>query len=60
MSKEAYFDIDEHIKNNYQPVEDRPGYVWLSKRHFQMISVDVLKKSIIEFLHKIDKEAADL
>lgn len=25
-------DIKEFIKNNYQPVEDKPGYVWFDKK----------------------------
>ena len=42
----AMFDADEFIKENYQPVEDKPGYVWLNKRNMRMISTDVLKAAI--------------
>ena len=37
------------IKQHYQPVEDKPGYVWLNKRNMQMIKVDALKAAIEKY-----------
>ena len=34
------------IKQHYQLVEDKPGYVWLNKRNMQIIKIDVLKEAI--------------
>ena len=42
----AIFDIYEYIKENFEPVEDKPGYVWFSKRNFQIISIETLAKCI--------------
>lgn len=44
--------IDEYIKSNYQPVENKSGYVWFSKRNMQIISIDVLKTSIENWIRK--------
>ena len=41
-------DIEEFIKKNYEPVEDKPGYVWFSKRNFQIISIENLAASLRE------------
>ena len=30
------------VEEYYEPVEDKPGYVWFSKRHMQIISIDIL------------------
>lgn len=35
----AIFDICD-----FEPVEDKPGYVWFSKRNFQIISIETLQK----------------
>ena len=58
---EASFDKSEYIKvvikRNYEPVEDKPGYVWLSKRNFQIISIETLTKSLEkEFLYNKESE----
>lgn len=29
---------------HFEPVEDKPGYVWFSKRNFQIISIENLQK----------------
>ena len=29
---------------DFEPVEDKPGYVWFSKRNFQIISIENLRK----------------
>lgn len=57
----AKFDKSEYIKvfikGNYEPVEDKPGYVWFSKRNFQIISIETLTKSLEkEFLYNIERE----
>lgn len=38
--------IEAFIKENFEPVEDKPGYVWFSKRHIQMISIETLRKEL--------------
>ena len=50
------FDIDKYIKINYQPVENKSGYVWFSKRNMQIISIDVLKTSIENCIRKAENE----
>lgn len=47
--------IDKFIKDNYQPVEDKPGYVWFNKRNWQIISIETLKKSLKEFCKRKEK-----
>ena len=37
---------EDFIKENYEPVEDKPGYVWFSKRNFQIISIETLAKCL--------------
>lgn len=37
----AIFDIHE-----FEPVEDKPGYVWFNKRNFQIISIETLRKAV--------------
>lgn len=46
MNKEKQ--IHEYIKKNFQPVEDKPGYVWFNKRNFEIISIETLTKSLKE------------
>ena len=46
-------DADEFIKLNYEPVEDKPDYVWLNKRNHQMIHIDILKTAIDEWSERI-------
>lgn len=36
--------IKEFIKENFEPVENKPGYVWFSKSNFQIISIDTFAK----------------
>lgn len=44
------FDIHEYninfIKENFEPVEDKPGYVWFSKRNSQIISIETFAKCL--------------
>lgn len=42
------FDFCKFVEENYEPVEDKPGYVWFSKRNMQIISIDVLVTSLEE------------
>lgn len=41
------------LKNNmiqqFEPVKDKPGYYWLNKRNYLMISKEVLEKVIKEY-----------
>lgn len=37
-------EIEDFIEKNFVPVEDKPGFVWLSKRNFQIISTETLSK----------------
>lgn len=41
--------VDEFIKNNYRPVDDKPCYVWFDHYNFQIIKLDTLKKSMCDF-----------
>lgn len=36
------FNTRKFVKEHYMSVEDKPGYVWFSKRNMQIISIDVL------------------
>ena len=33
------------LTKHFEPVEDKPGYYWLSKRNYQIISEEELKKA---------------
>lgn len=48
------------IKNVFEPVEDKPGYVWFNKRNFQIISIETLQKALHENLQVADKYYASL
>ena len=39
-------EVKKFIKENFEPVEDKPGYVWFSKRNIQIISIETLAKSL--------------
>lgn len=39
-------DTEDFIKNNFVPVDDKPGFVWLSKRSFEIISIETLAKCL--------------
>ena len=39
----------------FKPVQDKPGYYWINKRNFQIISEEVLKKAIKEYENKSNK-----
>ena len=58
---EAIFDKSEYvkvfIKREYEPVIGKPGYVWFSKRNFQIISIEILTKLLEkEFLYIKESE----
>ena len=45
-------DIKQFIKENYEPVEDKPGYVWLSafsKRNYEIIKIETLEEVLKKF-----------
>lgn len=37
------------ITFTFEPVEDKPGYYWFSKRNYQIISKEVLERAIKEY-----------
>lgn len=47
--------IENFIKKNFESVEDKPKYVWFSKRKFQIISIETLRKTLCEASQVIDK-----
>lgn len=56
--------VDEFIRKNYRPVDDKPGYVWLNTRRLEIISVVNLAASLERYFEKmqdrpIDKEEKD-
>ena len=46
--------VEDFIKKNFEPVEDKPGYVWFSKRNFQIISIETLRKILCETSQAIE------
>lgn len=44
-------ELVEKIKVYYEPVMHKPGYVWLSDRHLQMINIEALAEAL-----KFDQE----
>ena len=51
--------VEIFIKKIFEPVEDKPGYVWFSKRNFQIISIETLRKTLCEVPQVIDKYKAE-
>lgn len=47
--------VEDFIKKNFEPVDDKPGYVWYSKRNFQIISIETLRKALCKAPQVIDK-----
>ena len=47
--------VEDFIKKNFEPVDDKPGYVWYSKRNFQIISIETLKKRLCKVLKGEEK-----
>lgn len=45
--------VDEFIRKNYRPVDDKPGYVWLNERGLKMISVANLAASLENYWKKM-------
>lgn len=39
-------EIEDFIKKNFAPVEDKPGFVWFSKRNCEIISIETLAKCL--------------
>lgn len=46
--------VKKFINEIFEPVEDKPGYVWFNKRNFQIISIELLQKKLCESLEIID------
>ena len=40
--------VENFIKKTFEPVEYKPVYVWFSKRNFQIISIETLRKTLCE------------
>lgn len=51
--------VKDFIENIFEPVKDKPGYVWYDKRNFQIISIETLKKGLCETLEVIDKSESE-
>ncbi len=51
--------VENFIKKNFEPVEDKPGYIWFSKRNFQIISIETLRKKLCKLSQVIDKYKAE-
>ena len=50
----------EQILNTYEPVEDKPGYVWFSKANRQIVAIDVLRSAYEDFFkEKVGEINAD-
>ena len=47
--------VENFIKIMFEPVKDKPGYVWFNKRNFQIISIETLQKTLCEALQVTDK-----
>ena len=47
--------VEDFIKKNFEPVDDKPGYVWYSKRNFQIINIETLRKALCKAPQVIDK-----
>ena len=45
--------IKEFIKENFEPVDDKPGFVWFNKRNFQIISIETLAKSLEDYIYNL-------
>ena len=54
------FDIRKFIEEHYMPVEDKPGYVWFSKRNMQIINIDLLVAYLEEGLQIRAEESEDI
>ena len=54
------FDTREFVEEHYAPVEDKPGYVWFSKRNMQIISIDLLVAYLEEGLRIRAEESEDI
>lgn len=53
-------DSEEFIKKNYPPVEGKPGYVWFSRRNYQIISIDTLKEAFKKYdLSQLSQESLE-
>ena len=39
-------EIEDFIKKNFAPVDDKPGFVWFSKRNFEIITIETLAKCL--------------
>lgn len=47
--------VEVFIKKIFESVKDKPGYVWLNKRDFRIISIKTLQKRLYKALQVIDK-----
>ncbi|MBR3125031.1 MAG: hypothetical protein IKF42_06325 [Mogibacterium sp.] len=48
MEFDTHTYLEEFIKETYEPVEDKPGYVWFSKRNSQIVKIEVLAEALRE------------
>lgn len=45
--------LNLYIKKYFEPVEDKPGYYWFNRRNSQIISEQVLEKTINDYEKKL-------
>lgn len=50
--------VENFIKMIFEPIEDKPGYVWFSKKNFQIISIETLRKTLCD-IDKYKTESED-
>ena len=53
MNKYNFSFIPVILKCIFPPVEDKPGYYWLSKRNYQIISEETLKEVLKKYENKL-------
>lgn len=52
--------VENFIKMIFEPIEDKPGYVWFSKKNFQIISIETLRKTLCDIdKYKTESEDAE-
>ena len=57
MTKEGDMAIKKFIKENFTPVEDKPGYVWFSKENVQIINIETLYNAIVRLIEESEDKA---
>ena len=45
-------ELINRILATYQPVEGKPGYVWMSKANYTIVKIEVLREAYEEYFAK--------